>query len=170
MKTRAERIARVTAELAHKGVHCGIVRLESNTATAELAAQALGCGVSQIVKSLVFVGSRGEEERLLLVLMGGIYRVDMDKLARLWGGDIAKATAAQVKEATGFEIGGVPPLGHSSPLETFMDGSLLEEDRLWAAAGSAHAVFPVEPEMLREATCARIADLREPVAVAAASI
>ena len=160
MKSRAERIAQVSEALGDRGLACDVVRLEKNTSTAALAAQALGCGVAQIVKSLVFIGRRDRRERPLLVLMGGSARVDADKLGRCWGGDMRKASAAQVKEATGFEIGGVPPLGHLRPLECVMDEGLMAEERLWAAAGSAHAVFAIAPDALRTATDARVADLR----------
>ena len=50
-----------------------------------------------------------------------------------------------MKQATGFSIGGVPPLAHPSPLRTVIDEDLLGLDTLWAAAGSATAVFPLAP-------------------------
>jgi len=144
-----------------KGLGCEAVRLEKNTSTAELAAQALGCRVSQIVKSLLFLRAEGEEGEPILVLMGGARRVDVGKLEEYCGLPISKADAAQVKGITGFEIGGVPPLGHLAELETVMDARLMDEGEIWSAAGSAHAVFPADPEALRAATGAAVADVGE---------
>jgi len=69
---------------------------------------------------------------------------------------LGKADAAQVKAVTGYSIGGVPPFGHVNAVRTFMDEDLLDLDRLWAAAGSANAVFPIGPVRLRELSKAEI--------------
>jgi prolyl-tRNA editing enzyme YbaK/EbsC (Cys-tRNA(Pro) deacylase) len=61
-----------------------------------------------------------------------------------------------VRSVTGFAIGGIPPLGHDTPLDTFMDEALIAFEEVWAAAGTSDAVFPVAPRRLAEATGARI--------------
>jgi prolyl-tRNA editing enzyme YbaK/EbsC (Cys-tRNA(Pro) deacylase) len=65
---------------------------------------------------------------------------------------VGKADAATVKAATGYSIGGVPPLGHPQPLRTVVDAGLLDQDLLWAAAGTPTAVFPITPHRLVELT------------------
>jgi prolyl-tRNA editing enzyme YbaK/EbsC (Cys-tRNA(Pro) deacylase) len=112
--------------------------LDSSARTAAEAAASLGTTVGQIVKSLVFL--RGEEP--VIVLCAGDRRVDADRLG------LTVASAKEVKAITGFAIGGIPPLGHDKPLPTIVDESLRRFDVVWAAAGTTHAVFPVEPSAL----------------------
>jgi prolyl-tRNA editing enzyme YbaK/EbsC (Cys-tRNA(Pro) deacylase) len=122
--------------------------MEKSTHTAEEAAAAVGCEVGAIVKSLVFLA----DDEPLLVLVSGPNRVDTDALGRKLGAVIAKSDAKRVKEATGYSIGGVPPFGHPVTLRTVIDSDLLSHDQLWAAAGSATAVFPVSADSLVELT------------------
>lgn len=114
------------------------------THTAQDAADAIGCPVAAIVKSLVFTLD-GEP---ILVLVSGANRVDTDALGTRLGGKLGKADARIVKQATGYSIGGVPPLAHATPLRTFIDEDLLELEVLWAAAGSPSSVFPLDPAEL----------------------
>ncbi|HEX6664320.1 MAG TPA: YbaK/EbsC family protein [Gaiellaceae bacterium] len=114
--------------------------LADSTRTAQEAAAAVGVGVGQIVKTLVFVDDDGP----LLCLCAGDRRVDTAKL----GAGVRQARGDEVREATGFAIGGVPPLGHERPLRTVVDESLRRFDTIWCAAGTPHAVFPVETEAL----------------------
>lgn len=113
--------------------------LPDSTRTAAEAAAACGCALGQIVKSLVFVD------------------VDGDAVMCLWAGDrqvpsgelgLRRASAEEVREATGFAVGGVPPLGHDRPLRTIVDESLRRFERVWCAAGTPHAVFEIETEAL----------------------
>jgi len=114
--------------------------LAESTRTAAEAAAAAGCEVAQIVKSLVFVAD-GEP---LLCLCAGDRRVDATKL----GTGVRRASADEVREATGFAIGGVPPLGHDRALPTIVDASLRRFETVWCAAGTPNAVFPVPVERL----------------------
>ncbi len=111
------------------------------THTAQDAADAIGCPVAAIVKSLVFT----LDDEPVLVLVSGANRVDTDALGARLGGVLGKADARTVKQATGYSIGGVPPLAHPSPLRTVIDEDLLALEVLWAAAGSATEVFPLDP-------------------------
>src|SRR3954470_4405694 len=128
----------------------GDVRETATSAhTAAEAAAALGVGVGAIVKSLVFtVTSDGRAAEPLLVLASGPNRVDLARVRAHLGGIVGKADAATVRAATGYSIGGVPPLGHPAPLRTLVDAALLEQEMLWAAAGTATAVFPITPARL----------------------
>ncbi len=121
--------AKVRERLAARGLEIEVQVLPESTRTAREAADACGCDVGQIVKSLVFVVD-GEPT---MVLCAGDRRV-----AAVEG---RPATAAEAREATGFAIGGIPPLGHDSDLPTIVDESLRRFDRVWCAAGTPHAVF-----------------------------
>jgi prolyl-tRNA editing enzyme YbaK/EbsC (Cys-tRNA(Pro) deacylase) len=103
------------------------------------------------VKSLIFLAD-GEP---LLVLVSGDKRADVKQLRSLLGLSKRRLRIArphEVLEATGFEVGGVPPVGHSPPLRTLIDRFLGRFDTVWAAAGSAHAVFPIAYEQLMTIT------------------
>jgi prolyl-tRNA editing enzyme YbaK/EbsC (Cys-tRNA(Pro) deacylase) len=117
-----------------------VQELEASTRTAEEAAAAVGADVGQIVKSLVFVDGEGP----VLCLCAGDRRVDVARL----GAGARQARADEVREATGFAIGGVPPLGHDRPLRTVVDPSLRRFATVWCAAGTPRAVFEVDTERL----------------------
>lgn len=122
------------------GITGDIVVLPDAAATAPLAAAALGVEVGAIANSLVF-WSDGEP---LLVMTSGAHRVDTAALAeRLGRGSIRRASAEQVREATGQAIGGVAPCGHPTPLTTVIDADLAAFEQIWAAGGTPHTVFPM---------------------------
>jgi prolyl-tRNA editing enzyme YbaK/EbsC (Cys-tRNA(Pro) deacylase) len=121
--------AKVQERLRARGLDVEVVVLPDSTRTAAEAAAACNCDVGQIVKSLVFIVD-GEPT---MVLCAGDRRV-----TRVEG---RPASAQEVRDATGFSIGGVPPLGHDSDLPTLVDESLGRFDRVWCAAGTPHAVF-----------------------------
>jgi prolyl-tRNA editing enzyme YbaK/EbsC (Cys-tRNA(Pro) deacylase) len=112
--------------------------LDSSARTAAEAAASLQTTVGQIVKSLVFF--RGDEP--VIVLCAGDRRVDAERLG------LRVANAKEAKSVTGFAIGGIPPLGHDQPLPTIIDESLRRFDIVWCAAGTTHAVFPVQASAL----------------------
>lgn len=132
------------------------VRTQS-TRTAEEAAAACGCSVAQIVKSLVF--RRKASGKALLFLVAGDNRLDESLAAALVGDSLERPDGRSVREATGFAIGGIPPFGHATSLETIMDEDLLAHDVVWAAAGAPNAVFAIAPHKLRAATGAKVARL-----------
>jgi prolyl-tRNA editing enzyme YbaK/EbsC (Cys-tRNA(Pro) deacylase) len=82
------------------------------------------------------------------------------KVAALAPG-MRRASADEVRQATGFAIGGVPPFGHTRPLTVLFDRDLLRFETVWAAAGTPNAVFPIEPQRLAEASGAVVADIKE---------
>ena len=154
----SDAVGRVQAALAAAGVEVRIVEFAESTRTAHDAARAVGTSTGQIVKSLVFLA----DGRPVLVLASGANRVDTSKLARLAGAArVEKATADATREATGFSIGGVPPVGHRTPLPVYVDEALLAYDLVYAAAGTPHAVFPIEPATLVRVTSGTAADLAE---------
>jgi prolyl-tRNA editing enzyme YbaK/EbsC (Cys-tRNA(Pro) deacylase) len=122
------------------GLDIEVRELSESTRTAQEAADAVGVEVGQIVKSLVFVDGEGP----LLCLCAGDRRVNTTKL----GPDVRQASGSEVRDATGFAIGGVPPLGHDEPIRTVIDASLRRFDTVWCAGGTPNAVFPVATEAL----------------------
>ncbi len=144
----------VHAALRAAGLPGDIVVLPDAAATAAQAAAALGVEVGAIANSLVF-WSDGEP---LLVMTSGAHRVDTAALAaRLGRRRIERATAQQVKDATGQAIGGVAPTGHPAPLPTVVDEMLAEYPEIWAAAGTPHTVFPLTFDQLVALTGGRVA-------------
>lgn len=126
--------------LRDAGITGDIVVLPDAASTAALAAAALGIEVGAIANSLVF----WSDDEPLLVMTSGAHRVDTAALAaRLGRGKIQRATAEQVREATGQAIGGVAPTGHPAPLTTIVDEDLAAFDEIWAAGGTPHTVFPL---------------------------
>jgi len=110
--------------------------LSDSTRTAAEAAAAVGCDLGQIVKSVLLVDGEGEP---LLCLCAGDRRIDLEAL----GDGVVMARGREVKELTGYAIGGVPPLGHDRPLRTVVDRSLQRFETVWCAAGTPYAVFEV---------------------------
>jgi len=132
-------VARVAAALRVSGIESAIVELPGAARTAKLAAEFLGCEVGQIANSLVFRGT--ESNTPILVMSSGARRVDTERLAAIVGEPIGKADAQFVREATGFAIGGVAPVGHTGSLRAFVERSLSAYGTVWAAAGHPNTVF-----------------------------
>lgn len=150
---------RVHQALSALGLSAQIGEFPQGTRTAQDAADAIGTTLGQIVKSLVFLA----DGRPVLVLASGRNRVDAGKLARAAGAArIERADAERVRAATGFAIGGVPPVGHATPLETYIDEDLLSYEIVYAAAGTPNAIFPITPRDLVRVTGGRVAELAQP--------
>jgi prolyl-tRNA editing enzyme YbaK/EbsC (Cys-tRNA(Pro) deacylase) len=145
---------------ARGGLALEVVVFDESTHTAAEAARAVDADVAQIVKSLVFVTDDRAGPRPCLVLTSGANRVDAELLARqLSEPRMRRATAEEVRELTGFVIGGVPPFGHVRPIRTVMDPDLERHATVWAAAGTANAVFAIAPGRLRELANALVAPI-----------
>ncbi len=136
--------------LFKQGLTAKVVELPASTRTAEEAAQAIGCQVAQIVKSLIF--RTKHSNRPILVLASGVNRVNEKTITTHVGEEIVKADADFTRTATGFAIGGIPPIGHTQPIETYIDQDLLQYPEIWAAAGTPHAVFSLDSAALPELT------------------
>ena len=145
---RTNAIDRFIGEAEASGLDVEVQRYPDGTRTAADAAAAVGCEIDQIVKSLVFMA----DVRAILILCSGARRVDEEKLAEYIGTEIRIAGASEVRAATGYAIGGTPPLGHTVPLKTVVDPHLMEFEEIWAAAGTPDSVFPIQPKELVKAT------------------
>ncbi|HEX7639863.1 MAG TPA: YbaK/EbsC family protein [Burkholderiaceae bacterium] len=153
---RPEGFQRVTRELQRLGHPHAPTFLETAARTSQEAADALGVAVGQIAKSVVF--RRKADEVAVLVVASGDRRVDEKKVAAIVG-PIGRADAEFVKGKTGFTIGGVSPLAHATPVLTLIDRDLYRFDRVWAAAGHPHGVFPMTPDELARLTGAPVHDV-----------
>jgi len=147
---------RLQETLRAMGINTEVVRLSDSTRTAPEAAAAVGCDLGAIAKSLLFMAD-GEP---LLVICGGDRRVDTAKVAALVGASTVKMSSVEdVRRLTGYAIGGVPPLGHTTPLKKLMDDRLLRWPLIYAAAGAHDALFPIDPATLSEKSGALLADV-----------
>jgi prolyl-tRNA editing enzyme YbaK/EbsC (Cys-tRNA(Pro) deacylase) len=148
---------RVQEALAAAGLPCRVVELPASTRTARDAAAAIGCRVEEIAKTVVF--RRDDDGEPVIVLASGTTRVDERRLSDLLGTAVRQADPDFVRAATGYAIGGVPPLGHARPLLTVVDAGLLAHEVVWAAAGTPHAVFALTPGQLAAAVGGRVAEV-----------
>jgi prolyl-tRNA editing enzyme YbaK/EbsC (Cys-tRNA(Pro) deacylase) len=156
-------IQRVVDAAARKGVTLDVHVFSESTHTAEEAANAVGAQLGQIVKSLVFVAPEPDGSLdPIICLVSGPNRVDLARLAAVTGEpDVRRANANEARELTGFTIGGIPPIGHARPVRVVMDPDLGLFQVVWAAAGTATAVFPVPPATLRMLSNAHVAPICE---------
>lgn len=127
-----------------------VIEHSESTRTAQEAAERVGVRLGQIVKSLIFKGRITGKP--ILVLTSGANRVDEKRIKDYAGEKIERADANFVREVTGYAIGGVPPIGHANPMETYLDEDLLQYDLIWAAAGTPNAVFELTPGDLQKMT------------------
>lgn len=152
-------VERVKQALAARALDPDLVReLPADTSTAASAARAVDAPQGSIVKSLIFLA----EGVPILVLVAGDQRADVKQLRADLGlskRQLRIAQPAEVLQHTGFEVGGVPPVGHTPPLRTLIDRTLGRFDTVWAAAGNAHAVFPIAYEQLVAITNGEVMDL-----------
>jgi Cys-tRNA(Pro) deacylase len=134
-----------------------VVEFDESTHTSQQAADAVGCDVAQIAKSIVFrAASSG---RAVLVIASGSNRVDEKKIRALLGEKIERAKPDFVREMTGFEVGGVPPLGHIQPCVVYLDQDLRAFPVIWAAGGTGNAVFEIAFDDLVRLSGATVADV-----------
>jgi prolyl-tRNA editing enzyme YbaK/EbsC (Cys-tRNA(Pro) deacylase) len=150
---------RIQQLLAEAGVPSGVVEFEQTTRTSAEAAAAIGCSVAEIAKSVVFRAKTSGQA--VVVVASGDNRVSEKKVGALVGEPLGRADADFVRQATGFVIGGVAPLGHSQPVKLFLDADLQRFEKVWAAAGTPFSVFPLTPAQLAQITGVAWSDIRQ---------
>ena len=153
---KPEGFQRVSRALRERGHPHAPLWLDVPARTSQEAAEVLGIRVGQIAKSVIF--RRKTDERAVLVVTSGDRRVDEKRVAAITGA-LGRADADFVKAATGFSIGGVAPLAHSSEPLTLIDRELFRFDEIWAAAGHPNGVFRLSPQELVQLTGAPVADV-----------
>ena len=162
----SEQISQILATSSQKvqdalsafGISLHVLELASSTRTAEEAASTIGCSVDQIAKSLIFEGAKTQLP--ILVIASGKNRVDEKKLELLVAEKIKRASPEFVREVTGFAIGGIPPVGHSQKIITFIDEDLAAYPELWAAAGTPFSVFKLTFEELVAITSGTVCGIK----------
>lgn len=136
---------KVSDFLEENGLEVQVVTLDDSTKTSRMAAEALGCSVAQIAKSIVFTDGRA-----VVVVISGDRRVDPEKLSIKLGERVKIADADEVRNGTGYVIGGVPPFPHDESVRVFLDSSLGRYDEVWTAAGTPNSVMRVSVEVLKK--------------------
>lgn len=145
---------RVVKAVRERGLDVKVETLSASTRTVDDAAQAVGCAAGQIAKSIVFVCD-GEP---VVCVASGAHRVDPARVCEaLDCAEARAASAAEVRAATGFAVGGVPPFSHGLPV--LFDSALLGYDSVWAAGGDGHTVFRTSPQDLARCSEARVVAL-----------
>ena len=136
------------------GLDVAVKSLEQSTKTVRDAAAAVGCDEAMIAKSIVFVCD-GEP---VVCVTSGAHRVNVDRVAAaLDCAEVRAATPEEVRAATGYPVGGVPPIGHGLP--ALFDEALLRQERIWAAGGDSNSLFEVDPRELVQCVSAEVVPL-----------
>ncbi len=152
--------------LLRESIEAEIVFLPETTPTVEAAAQAVGVTPPQIVKSVLFVVKDGQgATRPQLVIANGLARVNYRALARYLGVSRRKVRMARADEVwamTGYEVGTVPPFGHTAPLPTVIDETVLQQDEVYAGGGSINALMRLQVQELQRVLRADVASLEAP--------
>ena len=153
-----EAVKRVQNSLNKFGEKQSIIILDSSARTALEAASSLGCEVGAIVKSLLFK----TENTFTLNLVSGDRKASLNKIKKiLKKNDVSMASAEEVKNITGYTIGGVSPVGHINKLNILIDNSLNRFTDLFAAAGHPNCVFKINFKDLQKITNGSIEDITE---------
>ena len=153
-----ETVKRVEKILNDFDPNLDVVILEQTARTANDAATALGCNVGAIVKSLLFkIG-----DKFCLCLVSGDKRCSLNKLKKkLNEKDVLMASPEEVKQITGYTIGGVSPIGHLVKIKIYMDKNLERFSKVFAAAGHPNAIFGISFFELKKLTNAEVDDFTE---------
>ncbi|HET8705899.1 MAG TPA: YbaK/EbsC family protein [Pseudomonadales bacterium] len=149
---------KVQDALTALGYHYTVIEHAESTRTAQEAADRAGCQLGQIVKSLIFKGKTSGKG--ILVLTSGVNRVNEKRIGEYAGEEILRADPDFVRTMTGFAIGGVPPLCHLQPMETYLDEDFFHHQTVWAAAGTPNAIFELTPDSLVKMTGGRVAAIK----------
>ena len=135
-----------------------VIELEQTARTANDAANSLNTEVGSIVKSLLF----RNEGNFLLCLVSGDKRCSLNKLKKIFNSkDLSMASPDEVKDQTGYTIGGVSPVGHKNKLEILVDESLNRFKNLYAAAGHPNCIFKINFDELLNLTNGKVKDIVE---------
>ena len=153
-----EPVKRVENILKEFDQSLNIIVLETSARTADEAASSLGCEVGAIVKSLLFK----TENSFTLCLVAGDKRASLNRIKKaLKIKDASMASAEDVKNITGYTIGGVSPVGHLRKIEILIDKSLSRFNLLFAAAGHPNCVFKIDFTKLQKITNGHIEEITE---------
>ena len=135
-----------------------VIALDNSAKTAIEAASSLHCEVGAIVKSLLFK----TEDTFTLLLVSGDKKASLNKIKKTLNiKDALMASPNEVKNITGYTIGGVSPVGHLNKVEILIDESLSRFENLYAAAGHPNCVFKTNFEDLKKITHGSTEDITQ---------
>ena len=155
---KKEPVMRVEKALKEFNSDLEIITLQTSARTALEAATSLGCEVGAIIKSLLFK----IEHKFILCLVAGDKKASLNKIKKILNiKDVSMASANDVKNITGFTIGGVSPIGHLNKIDVLLDNSLERFSDLFAAAGHPNCVYKTNFFDLQEMTDGSIKDITE---------
>ena len=153
-----EAVKRAKEALNKFNTEIKVIELEQTARTANDAANSLNTEVGSIVKSLLF----RNEGNFLLCLVSGDKRCSLNKLKKIFNSkDLSMASPDEVKDQTGYTIGGVSPVGHKNKLEILVDESLSRFKNLYAAAGHPNCIFKINFDELLNLTNGKVKDIVE---------
>ena len=153
-----EPVQRVQRILTEFNSNIEVIELNSSARTALEAASSLGCEVGAIIKSLLLK----TEQNFTLCLVAGDKKASLNKIKKiLKKKDVSMASADDVKNITGFTIGGVSPIGHLNKIDILIDHSLERFNQLFAAAGHPNCIFKISFKDLSKITKGSIQELVE---------
>ncbi len=153
-----ETVIRAQKSLAEFDSNLVVVELENSARTAKDAANSLNCEVGAIVKSLLLK----IDDNFLICLIAGDKRCSLNKIKKIKNSkNVRMATAEEVKEQTGYTIGGVSPVGHKNELEILIDNSLNRFKAIFAAAGHPNCIFEINYDDLKKITSGLVEDIIE---------
>ena len=151
-------VKRVEKFLKQYDLNLKVTLLDTSARTAVEAASSLNCEVGAIVKSLLFKA----ENTFILCLVAGDKKASLNKIKKIIDmKNVSMASADEVKDITGFTIGGVSPIGHLNKIKIYIDNSLERFDNLYAAAGHPNCVFKVDYLNLQKMTQGLIKEISE---------
>ena len=153
-----EPVKRAEKSIKEYNNEMSVIVLDSSAKTAIEAASSLGCEVGAIVKSLLFK----TENTFTLFLVSGDKKASLNKIKKTLNiKDASMASPDDVKNVTGYTIGGVSPVGHLNKIEIFIDHSLARFENLYAAAGHPNCVFKTNFDDLQKITKGFIKDITQ---------
>ena len=147
--------------LERNGIEAEIIDTGVETPTVVASSEVLGLSRRKIVKSIVFRSEVG----VIVAIMRGDQRVSERRLAELIGAkSVELADPKTVKEATGYNVGGVPPVGHDNPEDIIyvMDPKLLECDRVYGGGGDNRSQLSIRVKDILKLVRPKISDIAEP--------
>lgn len=149
---------KIQEELNKYNLSLKVVTMQDSTRTCVEAANTIGCEVGQIVKSLVFRGKTSGTP--VLIVASGDNHINEKKMKEYLGEAVTRPDANYVQETTGFAIGGIPPVGHTTKMPCFIDADLFRFKEVWAAAGTPFDVFCLTPVQLATITQGKIINVK----------
>ena len=153
-----EPVRKVSQKLKEFDEALKVIVLDSSARTAQDAANSLNAEVGSIIKSL-FLRTKNS---FLLCLVAGDRRCSLNKIKKILGEkDVSMGNADQVKQVTGFTIGGVSPVGHLKPIKIYIDQSLSRFENIFGAAGHPNCVFKINFIDLQKITSGEVMDIVE---------